>query len=498
MNTRPATSSDTPNRASAVVISLVLAGAFLIGAGAVWMLGLDRGRGQYDQINYHLPVIRQFESQWPRVDLSDYQSATTPGYHLVLAGLAKLGVHSELRLRIAASTFTLAMLVLLAVMLVRRGREAGVGTFALALFALPVVCSMYVFTPGVWLQPDNAGWLGVLAITALTWGMLERSRGSVASLASLSIVLLALTFMRQSHLWAGGLIIAAAWLSAAPVSNLSISTLLSQPFARSRRAVIAGLTLISAVLLLAVLARTWHGLTPPSFHAQHAGGNLATPAFTLALIAVYSAFFAPMLIRPLIALWRTRPLIIALAILLGLALALIPETTFLYEPRSTGLWNVVKALDARDIILFKRTSPLILVLAPLGALAASVWLSTLSPARCFYALALLVGFTLAQSANANAWQRYLEPMLLMLIALAAAGMPPQPSMPLPRVLSPLASRPLQLLGPAALSILLAALTIQSLTTTERFPVPTNPKAIPPPFSGVPTPRPPSDNSTPAR
>ena len=491
----------TTSRASPVLLSVVLCAIFVLGASVVWFLGLDRGRGQYDQINYHLPVIRQFESHWPSVDLSDYQSATTPGYHLVLAGLSKLGVRSELGLRIAASTFSLTMFALLAVMLVRRGRDVGVGagpgTGALVIFALPVVCSMYVFAPGVWLQPDNAGWLGVLAMIALTWNLLDSPRPTLGSLALQSAVLLALVFTRQSHLWAGGLVIAAAWLGAAPIPSPSIPALLSEPLSRTRRALLAACALIPALLLLFALARLWHGLTPPSFHAQHSGGNLATPAFTLALLAIYSAFFAPMLLPPLVCLWRERRIILFLAGAIGLALALIPETTYLREPRSGGLWNFVQILDARGIVLFGgHTSPLILVLAPLGAIAASVWLSTLTPARSLYALALLVGFTLAQSANANAWQRYLEPMLLLLIALAAAGLPARSPIPLPRPLVPLTSRPLQLLGPCALSLLLTALTVQSLTRTERFPVPTNPKAIPSPAAGV-SPPPPATTTAPA-
>ncbi|HLX38053.1 MAG TPA: hypothetical protein VKR29_09640, partial [Candidatus Binataceae bacterium] len=41
----------------------------------------------YDEIKYHLPAIRQFAAQLPHPDLSAYSSATTPLYHLMMAGL---------------------------------------------------------------------------------------------------------------------------------------------------------------------------------------------------------------------------------------------------------------------------------------------------------------------------------------------------------------------------------------------------------------------------
>lgn len=443
-------------------LATIWSSIFLLAASLVWSLGLNRGRGQYDQINYHLPVIRQFLSQWPDVDLSDYQSATTPGYHLVLAFTSRMfNFQGELPLRILASGFTIAMLALLAAMMHRRSRDSGIATPTLALLGLPVVCSMYVFTPGVWLQPDNAGWLGVLAMIALTW---QAHAAHGWRLIAQALVLALLVLVRQSHAWTGVLVLASSSIHAASTAN--VPTTSRVPYLRPILS--SGLVGVPALLLLVYFLRLWHGLTPPSFASQHAGGNLAAPAFTLALFAVYSLFFIAWFLPDLLRIAKHRWYLLYFAATIGIILAVVPETTFLREPRSSGLWNLVGAMDARGLTLFGRTSPLILLLAPLGAVAVVGWLATLSRPRALYALALLAGFTLAQSANANAWQRYFEPMLLMGIALLAAGVKPAAS----RLLNILSQ-----LGPLALSLLLAALTFHSLTRTEAFPVPTNPKAI---------------------
>ena len=54
-----------------------------------------------------------------------------------------------------------------------------------------------------------------------------------------------------------------------------------------------------------------------------------------------------------------------------------------------------------------------------GVMLALVWLS-LSRSDAIIVLGALAGFTLAASANFYAWQRYLEPMILISMGLAAA------------------------------------------------------------------------------
>lgn len=75
-------------------------------------------------------------------------------------------------------------------------------------------------------------------------------------------------------------------------------------------------------------------------------------------------------------------------------------------------------------------------------------------------LAALVSFIAAQTANHQLWQRYVEPMLLIWLALAAAhAIDLRPAL-----------RPLRLAGPVILAIGFAALTALSIVQGKPFPV----------------------------
>ena len=63
-----------------VLVLLILVAGILLGDHLI-------SSHAYDQNQYHIQVIRQFEAQWPVPDLSDYAAATGPLYHLVLAAL---------------------------------------------------------------------------------------------------------------------------------------------------------------------------------------------------------------------------------------------------------------------------------------------------------------------------------------------------------------------------------------------------------------------------
>lgn len=427
---------------------------FLAAAVPLMVVNLRRGRGQFDQEVFHAKVIARFVHDWPRVDLSDYLSATTPGYHLVMAAVSKVGLDSLLAMKFVSSIFTIALLWLLERAVRRRleahERATGQPTprwLPLALVA-PVVGSMYVFIPGVWLQPDNAGWLGVLVMLLIAL----RERFDRVSLIAGCATLTLLVWTRQSHVWAAGLLWVAAWLGSGP--GAPPIALLTR--ARIARTVLALVASLPAIASLAYFYKLWGGLTPPSFHKQHAAGfNFATPAFALALIAIFSHFFLAWLAPGLAALGKSirGRVVMAAAVAAGLLLAVLPETTYVYEARSTGLWNVIKALDQRGVVLGGRTSPLMVALAPLGALCVAAWLAHLVSAqrvREAWIMGLgLAGFIAAQTANTNAWQRYLEPMLLIVMALMAAMLP----------------RPVvrwAWMGPALLGLLLGALTAYTL------------------------------------
>lgn len=440
-------------------VFLVLAGTFLAWAIPLWAIGYMRGRGAFDQQYFHIKVVRRFLSQWPAPDLSNYESATAPGYHLALAAIAKIVGRDPLVLQIIASLFTLAMLGVVASLIARAATAARATALECCALALPIVCSMYVLFPGVWLQPDNAAWLGVFAILALA---LPARRG-FGWLIGGALILMALVFVRQNQIWSAALLWAAAWLNAAPVPDGNISTLLSRPMRRISGTMVAVWVSLPAFGVVAWLFRLWGGPVPPDFQNQHASGaNLATPAFTLALIALYSLFLFAWLAPSLGRLWRESRPLIGLAAIAGAALAAIPETTFQHEPRSSGLWNLVRLEERLGLSIAHHTSPGMMALSTLGAVALLGWLAALRPRERWVLAAALVAFTAAQTANSNCWQRYFEPFLLVLVVLMALlGRPVTDS---PRCGSLFA--PGRVLGPAALALALAAVTLHGLLTGE--------------------------------
>lgn len=446
---------------------LLAAGAFALPAVALILAGHVRGRAAHDQLNFHEPVIRRFAESLPRPDLSDYLSATTPGYHLALATFARLVGDDPRALRLAGLVFSLALVGLLAWWLARRTHAPR----ALAL-AAPFACSMYVFSSGAWLLPDNAGWLGVLGVLLLAL----RPRVDARHLLAGGVLLVLLVLARQIHVWAAAVLWAAAWLGDAHATRTS---LVSDPPARLRRAALALACSIPAFLVLAWFVRLWGGLTPPTFQNKYHGGNPAAPAFVLAIIAIYSPFFAGAVAPTLRHLWHRHRAALGACAAAGALLAIIPDTSYSTdEGRYSGLWNAVRALP----LVAGRTSPLLVALSALGAVLALAFASALPFRSRWVLLAAAAAFTAAQAASHELWQRYTEPFVLMLLALASAeitaaqggsAMParsgPAPSgssAGTPPAPSPSPARDPLVLGPAALALLLGLLTAWSIASAR--------------------------------
>jgi len=447
------TSVSGPGLAAAVIV-----GAFLLAALPLILTGYDYGRGAMDQNRYHLEVIGRFAEQWPAFDLRDYESATTPGYHIALATVGRLLGTDVLVLRLAGAVFTLGLLGTIAWYAARR-----VGAAAAVAICAPLVTSLYVFGSGVWLLPDNAAWWGVLAILLLAL----RPRLDGSFFAAGGLLLLVLVTVRQAHLWAAAVLWAAAWLGpgaeASPLRPLD-------PWRRGRRAALAAAATAPAFLAVAWFYRLWGGLVPPLFQATGdqdnplavptTGWNPATPALLLALCGVLGAFFAGFLLPTMrrLAGDRRATWVVALHAAAGLAISLAPHSTFdKAAGRWSGLWNIVEAFDRRGLSFADR-SPVIVGLGTLGAAWLGLWFVALRSRDRWLLLAAWIAFAAAQTASAFAWQRYLEPFVLMMLAISVvlvAGRPADTSAE--------ASPPRwAAAGPVALALLLAAVTVAAL------------------------------------
>lgn len=490
----------------------------LLGVGGLIASGY-RGGGEadwrafrvtFDQNLFHLRAVERFASQWPAFDFRDYESATTPGYHVALAAAHRLmgggvlidaaggaAAPSAQRLRWVGLFAAVGLAIALGLAL---ARLATPGT-AIAL-ALPVLVSPFVLQSAGWLLPDAAGWWGVAAVLGLAFSR----RFGVASLTLAAAVLVLTVCVRQAHLWLAGVIVLWAYFAAfsprtepanaapcvGPGPRWAFMPPLGDGRAAIARAALALLFTLPAVAVLALFARQWGGLTPPAF--SPAGSELArevlrsgvaqpgdytavsgrSPAslpFILALFGLFSVFFAGYLWPTIRRGGWAAPAALAAA-LAGLV-GLMPATNYQLKERIGGLW----ALANRAPMVLDR-SPLIVLLAMFGAAMLVLWWRALPPRQRWIMLSALSCFTAAICAQALSWQRYIDPFLLVLLSLCAAtvaggwrdesdGDSPSPDSPTDRQGESNAGAPARppawaVLGPIALAAAMLALTITTL------------------------------------
>lgn len=434
---------------------------FVVLAWPVIFSGFARGRGAHDQLNYHEQAVRRFAEQWPGLDYSDYQSATTPGYHTLLTVVAKFVDDDRVVLQLAGSLFAVGLVALLGWGVRWHGSPGVAGGSAAraggsVVLVLPVVVSMPVFYSGVWMLPDDAGWLGVLAV----WLLALRPRFDWVAALGGGAVLALLIFVRQIHLWPMALLLTAAWLGACENGDggfdlgIDLRELLSAVPARLGRVALALCAAAPAAFVLVWFYLLWgHRLTPPAFEERHMGGNPTAPAFVLAVFGMYGVLFVPYLLDGLRRLWVRQTWLLGLAVVVGLVLACVAPTTWsLGAGRYSGLWDIAKHLPAplgRSVV--------VVPLAVLGAVLLAAWFVSLGRRDRWIMLAAMVAFTAAQCASFKLWQRYTEPMVLVWLALAAARVAPAPSA---------AGQGWRVVAPGVLALGLAGVTAASLVVAR--------------------------------
>ncbi len=440
---------------------LALSAAFLALTLPVVLSGRVGTSESGDELHYHVPVIRTFATTWPKVDLKGYNSATTPGYHLLMGWLWRAtgdpskatprapmqagpgGVPPAASLseseRAAFDGFQREVLPmrllnvffgLAAVSVVWWGSRKHVGGWAGAGLSSPFAFSPYVVSSSIWLTTDNIAWACVLGVLVVSWSSQTRMRSTVGVgvLACLSAL------MRQIHVWVAGPIIAAGVL-ASPLAALAPMAWRRTPDGGRGSWGVLAASLVAAVAPLVVVgafALHWGGLTPASARVRsiHGGGiNPAAPAFALSVFVCYGAFFLPMVLGRRVRL-RELGHGVWIAALIGAALAIIVPTstqspTFENPPmRGYGwLW----AVSGKFPLVLDR-SPLLVVLAACGGAAVMVfWRSAKQNGRGGQAIVLLLGMAAwicAQTVNPAAWQRYFDPMVLACLAwLTGLGIP---------------------------------------------------------------------------
>ena len=349
-----------------------------------------------DQNHHHLPVIRQFATQLPWPDIRDYESATAPLWHIVLAIPARFGA-SDVSLRLLTALAG-GILVLVVAMGARRF-SLGQAT---ALMALPVALNPYVLYSSMWITTD------VPALIAAALAILS----CYASRRWSGIPLAVAVAIRQTSVWA---------LPALAV----LSAQRSRERGGSVKAMVLSqaLALLPAIVLLGLLVYQWHGLMPPRYRNIHDRGmNLATPAFSLAMVSVWGL---PLLACAWTELARLPRFAVVLAGMVGLSLALAVPTSVNFD---AGRWSGPIWTIADHLPVVLERSLLITALAPFGAIALLMLVSrTIRAGQGLAGVTLgmgVLGMIAVNSINSQCWERYADPPLLLLLPwLAAAGIP---------------------------------------------------------------------------
>ncbi len=376
-----------------------------------------------DAVKYHLPVIREMAEQWPEVDIVEYRSATSPGYHLVMAGATKVGV-SDAGLRwinlFAGCAF---------VAVVGAFAASVAGWRLAALFGAPLAASSYVLSSASWITTDNAALAGVaLAVGCAAFGG-GTARASIVGGIGATIAVA----VRQLHIWpiaplALSMKAGSGLLGSLPVVRdvcVGLGLVEERRELNWTRFVVGTVAVLVPLALLAFFVWKWQGLMPPAYRDKHASGVSAVmPAFALSLAGVFAGALIASAWEGVKTL-RLNDVYVWGAVSIGLFVAVVPPTAWSPEAgRMHGwLWEIVRRFPAPF-----DCSPVYVLLAPIGAVALlAMWRAAALNGRKRAATILLfagVCWCAAQMMNAQAWLRYAEPPVLAgVIWLASIAAP---------------------------------------------------------------------------
>jgi hypothetical protein len=341
-----------------------------------------------DERLFHLPTVLQFAAEWPWPDVSDYQSATTPLYHLILSPIAAIFDHPLTALRAANWAIAVGAVWLAATALKDWGQPSSAAVGALLLASSP-----YFIGPAVRLSTDNAA---LLCVFGVLWATHPHSK---MSLRSAALWATAAVLIRQIHLWVMvPLVIAAFRLRPHPKQLMWLA--------------------LPAASLIPLLW-TWGALTPPQFAGGHQRGiNLDALTMLLGVWGAHAVCVGPWLIRALrrseAKLWV--PGVVALC----WALLSIHPMPWVDEPTRLGgaLWTASR--HAPELLNVPLT---FWIAVPIGGLALLALATHPKSNHGRFLGAVALAFIVANLMSGRAYQKYYDPMGLFLLAAFLQGQP---------------------------------------------------------------------------
>jgi hypothetical protein len=241
----------------------------------------------------------------------------------------------------------------------------------------------------------------------------------------LAVLFAAAVLVRQTNIALAGPILAAGILGSPLGNAASGAEQWRGDVPRSWRSLLRAVAaLLPGAVLLAMLVRTWGGLTPPAFRDLHDRGlSPVAPAYGLALVGAWSV---PLLLPMVAEAWRSvrrHPWAIGAIVFAAVLGALVPESSL---SRDDGRWGGALWMAVGAFPTVAGRSPLLVGAAAVGALALSVlWVRAAEIGRGRQATVVMVGLLsvfAVQAGNSQVWQRYFDPAILVALCwLTALG-----------------------------------------------------------------------------
>jgi hypothetical protein len=387
----------------------LLLGCFLASASLPLIFNWNNSAAASDSHIFHIPQINTFLAEPFNVFSYPATSATTPGYHILLAWLMSVLGYPDVgdgTVPLRLINLAVGCVPVAAAWLIAR-RLSGCPWHAAALVA-PVAGSSYVLSSASFVTTDNAA---LAFYTLALFLMVLHGR----SAAVLSISLLGAAACRQVYLpIAGALALSVfddCWTGRyAECLNL-------------RRFLKVAVICLPAVILTGLWAVSWGGFVPPEFRQQNgASFNIAVPVQALSLTGLFAFTFA------LPASSLVKVLSDKICIYIAAASALIALPLWLACPTAydaaTGLWGSVIWTAAAHSPQIGSHSLVVLLLtlsgvAVIAVLLTHAFMRSYFPAETLLLLFYLIGY----SAQPLAWQRYVEPQILLTLGVFTARLP---------------------------------------------------------------------------
>ncbi len=358
------------------------------------------GSAETDHI-VHLRAITAYSSHWEKMATNDY-SPNIPGYYTFFGAVRRWITTSVPGLRFVNLLLTAGLVWTLA-LAVSPGCPAPLAV----LLATPFMFSDSVFSRAIWLGSDNPAWWGILVLLLLAL----RRRMSATAYVTAGFAVVCVLSLRQNQIWIVPVMLVAAFLGAGDRPQLA--------WAGVRRAFAMALAILPSLLVVAWYVLRWRGLVPPVFQRQHQGFSLSALPMTFVLLAIFGAFYLTAVWPQIRNRWTTDRAGFLHYLGAGFAVGLISgvcgESSYLRWYREFGIWAIARHTP----VYFGRSAGIVLLSIAGGLVAGMFLLVSARRDRWIFSVALLA-FIVAQIPHKAMFERYYEPFVLMLLALAAS------------------------------------------------------------------------------